>query len=842
MLTDFGIALAVQEAGGKRLTETDIVIGTPHYMSPEQSMAERDIDGRSDIYALGCVLYEMLAGEPPFTGPTAQAIIAKRINNPVPSVRTLRETVPESVDQALMSALAKAPADRFATAAEFAAALEGGGQADRRTGGRRLQSARPTVRLTALFAALALTAIIGWIWWRRTHPKTTLDSNLLAIVPFEVHDPTLQLWHEGLVDVLARNLDGAGPLRTVPTSVVLRRWKGPADRTTAAALGRETGAGLVAFGDVASRGKDSVTLRLTLLDVAKNAIDGDVEVSGPTDRINDLADSLGRRILGALGRERPIAAVRQGSLGATSLPALKAFLQGEQWYRRGAWDSALVYYDEAISDDSTFSLALGRMALVLGWNPPTQGKYKDGEEYWQQAVRHRAGQSTRDSLIMAADLLHDPADTSTNVANFVEFHRRSLATIQEAVRQYPSDPEVWYQLGEAYYHFPHGFGGDYVQSLAAFDRAIALDPGFSPAYEHILDLALRTGQPDRAFQYARAATSLAGTDENSSAVRLASRLLLLPAGEGEAGIARQLDSAAPISLYRTGMEMLSWWPDSNETAVQVFRRLTSLHLRQNEGPPFVDDSLMRIQYVAAALLSRGHLHQAMEADHRLIVDPAASPWSGIADPFLDLALLGAVPNEIAAKAFAPSLAPGTAVSWDHGPPRHQNGLTWWTMNRDTSALALFGRRMGEAARREQRPMDRLRARYLQGAAAGYLALAQHDSATALSRLAELPDTVCAFVSCFRQKITEAALLAARGEDRRAAEILDTWLVEEGRFPIAVIARLERARLAEKLGEGALAIQCYQFVADIWRNADPILSPYVEQARAGLQRLTKEPRP
>jgi tetratricopeptide (TPR) repeat protein len=575
--------------------------------------------------------------------------------------------------------------------------------------------------------------------------------------------------------------------------------------------------------------------------VEKNATDGEVSVSGPTDRINDLADSLGRRLLGALGRERPIAAVRQGPLGATSLPVLKAFLRGEQWYRRGVWDSALVYYDEAIAGDSTFSLALGRMALVLGWNPPTQGRYKEGGEYWNQAVRHRAGQSTQDSLMMAATLLDEIADTSTSLAGFVDFHRRSLATIQDAVGQYPSDPEVWYQLGESRYHFPIGAGRDYLQSLAAFDRAIALDPGFSPAYEHILDLALRTGQPDRAIQYARAAASLTGTDEHTSDVRLASRLLLLPPREGEEGIARQIDSAGPVSLFRTGMEILSWWPDSNETAVQVLRRLASLRFPPGEGVPFVDDSLMRIRFVAVALADRGSLREAAEADHRLIVDPGASPFSLGADLLPELALFGAVPDELAAKAFSPSLEPGVAVSWDFGPPRSLKGLLWWAKKGDTSALALFGRRMGEAARREQRPVDRLRARYLQGAAAAYLALAQRDSATALRRLAALPDTACAFVGCWYQKITEAALLSARGEDGRAAEILDIWLVNEGKIPSAVVARLDRARIAERLHDRETALRNYQFVLDVWRRADPELAQYVAEAKQGLARLTGEAR-
>lgn len=124
VVADFGIARAISAAGGERLTDSGIAVGTPWYMSPEQSSGERLLDGRSDIYSLGCVLYEMLAGEPPYTGRTAQAIVARRLGEPVPPLRTLRETVPAGVEQALTKALAKAPADRFATARQFAEALK----------------------------------------------------------------------------------------------------------------------------------------------------------------------------------------------------------------------------------------------------------------------------------------------------------------------------------------------------------------------------------------------------------------------------------------------------------------------------------------------------------------------------------------------------------------------------------------------------------------------------------------------------------------------------------------------------------------------------------------------
>src|SRR5213082_585720 len=122
MVADFGIALAVSSAGRERLTETGLSLGTPAYMSPEQASAEPRLDGRSDQYSLACVLYEMLAGEPPYAGPTAQAIIAKRLTEPIPHLGTVRQ-VPPAVEVAVTRALAKAPADRFATVGAFIAAL-----------------------------------------------------------------------------------------------------------------------------------------------------------------------------------------------------------------------------------------------------------------------------------------------------------------------------------------------------------------------------------------------------------------------------------------------------------------------------------------------------------------------------------------------------------------------------------------------------------------------------------------------------------------------------------------------------------------------------------------------
>ncbi len=145
MLTDFGIALAVKEAGGNRLTETGLSLGTPQYMSPEQATGDRGIDARSDVYSLASVLYEMLAGEPPVTGASAQAMIAKLMTERPTHLRVLRDTVPAGIDAAVAKALAKTPADRFASAGDFAKALDDAGSRRQRrfTRGRQPEAAPP---------------------------------------------------------------------------------------------------------------------------------------------------------------------------------------------------------------------------------------------------------------------------------------------------------------------------------------------------------------------------------------------------------------------------------------------------------------------------------------------------------------------------------------------------------------------------------------------------------------------------------------------------------------------------------------------------------------------------
>jgi tRNA A-37 threonylcarbamoyl transferase component Bud32 len=183
LVADFGIALAVSHAGGgSRMTETGMSLGTPHYMSPEQAMGEREITARSDIYALGCVLYEMLTAEPPFEGATAQAIVARVLTESPRSLRPQRKSIPPHVEAAVLTALEKLPADRFESARAFAEALGDPGYAGSPGTGTRVIASvggagpwtharrRLVLGAAALLVALAVGLAAGWAAWRQPAP------------------------------------------------------------------------------------------------------------------------------------------------------------------------------------------------------------------------------------------------------------------------------------------------------------------------------------------------------------------------------------------------------------------------------------------------------------------------------------------------------------------------------------------------------------------------------------------------------------------------------------------------------------------------------------------------
>ncbi|QJR37913.1 protein kinase domain-containing protein [Gemmatimonas groenlandica] len=224
VVADFGIALAVQQAGGPRLTQTGLSLGTPQYMSPEQAMGERTIDARSDIYALGAVTYEMLAGEPPFTGASVQAIVAKVLSERPVSLGTLRDTVPPSLNDAVMRALSRSPADRPASAGQFASSLATA--TDTRSAER--SALRTPMRpsrwrvATGVVAALALSGAAYWLGARQgTAPVTfnrtvrlTLDEGIETTPAISPDGKTLAYSSKrgGTWDVYVQRIGGRTPI------------------------------------------------------------------------------------------------------------------------------------------------------------------------------------------------------------------------------------------------------------------------------------------------------------------------------------------------------------------------------------------------------------------------------------------------------------------------------------------------------------------------------------------------------------------------------------------------------------------------------------------------------
>ena len=717
-------------------------------------------------------------------------------------------------------ALARTDAAAAATSAAAKSAVVSPSAASTQTATQRpvrRRRLRPLLIGGALVALVALAAlgVGGIIRGARGGSVRKLNDDLIVVTPFAVLDPSLAVWSEGMADVLSRNLDGVGTLRTVSPSVVMRSWEGRPDPESAKQAAYRTSARVAVFGYLFRTGADSVRVETSLLDASTGQVFSQVNERQAATRMDLLTDSLTAGIIRAIDAWRPVGAVRAMPVHAgVPLDVLKPFLRGEQFYRRAMWDSAQAEYERAVAVDSTYAPALRRLGNVLGWQ--TLVTDSAAEAYRLRAGALNRGLNPRDSLLVLADSLSAAASKAPTLQGEWPFSRRLLAVLDSAVVRYPGDPEMWFALGEARYHFGFGpvRGVSERTTMDAFDRAIALDSAFSPAYVHAVELALNLGGAPLARQYADAYLRLAPNPTLRRSTVLLQQLLDEDASEQEIG--RLLDTLPAEVLFpvRTATRR---WPDSAETSLRL-HRLLHAGGRSSRYPLFADrDFLARL--LAEQLAFRGRFAEArlVAGDRDAVIAFELATVDG--------ALAGARGDSGAAAHVRQLVARGSRFA--------ELALPGWAARRDVPSTEAFLAAARGRARAARSADARLSSAYDTAAAAAYLALARGDSVEALRRFGALPDTLC--VRCYADRLTRAQLLLARGRPREALADLREPLVAL-QSPVEVLFALERARAADRIGDRTTAAGAYRFVAEVWRFGDPETRAAVAEAHQALARL------
>ncbi len=485
-LADFGIARAVERTDNRKLTESGFALGTAEYMSPEQAAGESELDGRSDIYSLACVLYEMLVGGPPFTAPTARAVMARHFVDPVPSIRTVRDTVPVKLEQAVLTALAKMPVDRFADATAFKAALRD------RTLREITAAVRPPTRASVrtrwiaggVLAATVATATL--IWRGRAVGDGELDINRVMVYPFVVPPVAsgANTTGEDVATIIGNALDGTDPLRWIDgwslldteTRTNIRSLTHDAARR----LARGKRCATFLTGRLVSTG-DSVKVFLTL-----HAVDGDSvlakgEASGSAKEpwrqgLTAVSAVLPRLIPGS---DRTLSAEWK----SRSPGAVAQFLLGESSFRRAQMTKALDHYRRAIALDSSFAFAALRGAQAAMW-------------------KHRGGEaSTLVAVALAQPLPPRYYHLALGFDEYVKGRADSAAAhLNAALLADPDMTVAWMQLGEVYTHLLPLSGDPDSLADRAFTQARQLDTAAATLLLHPIEMRLLRGDTVAAAQ------------------------------------------------------------------------------------------------------------------------------------------------------------------------------------------------------------------------------------------------------------------------------------------------------------------------------------------------------
>jgi serine/threonine-protein kinase len=485
-VADFGIARALA-ASGETLTGTGIALGTPPYMSPEQAAGERDVDRRSDIYAVGCVLYEMLAGQPPFTGPTVESVVHQHMAVPPRPVTQLRSTVPAALSHAIDKALAKAPADRFDSALAFQAAIgtSVGGAAAGRSPAWAARAIR-TVGVIAGIAALAL--LVAWGLSRRNTPANSRP--LVAVLPFRnLGAPDDEYFADGITEEITSRLgriSGIGVIsRTTST-----RYKG--STRSLREIARELGVEYVLEGTVRSERIPDGTGRVRITpDLIRAEDDTHVWTESYTaglapGEIFDLQSEIAEKVAGAfnvslLSAERAAVHHRETADSA----AYRQYLLGRYRLAQASEVSvraAIAHFDSALVRDANYALAYAGLAdawLQVPYFP----------EAW--------------------------VSDSEAIARAVDAARRAVALDDDA-------PEAHNALGLV---LSEGFW-DWRGAEQALQRALALDPGLAQTHARLSNVLAASGRSAEGLTEAERASSLEPTSA-SLHMTVAARLVEL---------------------------------------------------------------------------------------------------------------------------------------------------------------------------------------------------------------------------------------------------------------------------------------------------------------------------